>query len=161
MPTDNLGETVQLVIWGVAESAITIIAASIPILRALLRDDKMSNAPQSEAEIELNTGSWNMGSLSNSNMGNNLNVNNVNGSSSSNNNTGTLGRIRAAVTSTKKPSKTRAAADTTTSTTTTSSTRGAPSWVTAPVTVSSVNRDRIEDSRPLSTEIATGSKSLV
>lgn len=28
----------QLVIWGIAESAITIIAASIPILRALLRD---------------------------------------------------------------------------------------------------------------------------
>jgi len=33
---------VQLVIWGVAESAITIIAASIPILRALLRDGKQS-----------------------------------------------------------------------------------------------------------------------
>jgi len=36
------GTTVQLVVWGVAESAITIIAASIPILRALLRDSKAS-----------------------------------------------------------------------------------------------------------------------
>jgi len=38
----DTGTTVQLVIWGVAESAITIIAASIPILRALLRDGKPS-----------------------------------------------------------------------------------------------------------------------
>lgn len=153
-----------------AESAITIIAASIPILRALLRDDKMSNAPQSEDEIELNTGNWNMSSLSNTNLGNNLNVDNVNGSNnaSSNNNssTSTFGSIRAAVTRAKKSSKPTATAaprnaSTTTTTTTTSSTRGAPSWVTRPVTISSANRDRTEDSRPLSTEIATGSKSLV
>ncbi|KAL3297350.1 integral membrane protein [Colletotrichum asianum] len=33
-------DTVELVIWGAAESAVTIIAASIPILRALFRDYK-------------------------------------------------------------------------------------------------------------------------
>jgi hypothetical protein len=33
---------VQLVIFGIAEGAVTIIAASIPVLRALLR----SNEPQ-------------------------------------------------------------------------------------------------------------------
>ena len=31
-------DTVALVSWGIAESAITIIAASIPILRALVRE---------------------------------------------------------------------------------------------------------------------------
>ncbi len=34
----------QLVIWGIAEGAITIIAASIPILRALLKDGKATFA---------------------------------------------------------------------------------------------------------------------
>jgi hypothetical protein len=33
-------DSVPLVIWGAAESAITIIAASIPILRALVRDNR-------------------------------------------------------------------------------------------------------------------------
>nr|MCV5142752.1 hypothetical protein [Escherichia coli] len=31
-------DSVNLVIWGIAESAITIVAASIPILRALLKE---------------------------------------------------------------------------------------------------------------------------
>lgn len=35
-------DTIDLVIWGIAEGAITIIAASIPILRALLRDPNKS-----------------------------------------------------------------------------------------------------------------------
>ena len=34
-------------IWGIAEGAITIIAASIPILRALLRDGKQDAADMS------------------------------------------------------------------------------------------------------------------
>ncbi|KAF6838244.1 hypothetical protein CPLU01_02605 [Colletotrichum plurivorum] len=33
-------DTVELVIWGAAESAVTIMAASIPVLRALFRDYK-------------------------------------------------------------------------------------------------------------------------
>lgn len=33
-------DTVELVIWGAAESAVTIVAATIPILRALFRDFK-------------------------------------------------------------------------------------------------------------------------
>ncbi|KAK1597124.1 uncharacterized protein LY79DRAFT_508100 [Colletotrichum navitas] len=37
-------DTVELVIWGAAESAVTIIAASIPILRALFRDTNPSPA---------------------------------------------------------------------------------------------------------------------
>ncbi|KAK2046282.1 hypothetical protein LZ31DRAFT_583493 [Colletotrichum somersetense] len=37
-------DTVELVIWGAAESTVTIIAASIPILRALFRDTKASPA---------------------------------------------------------------------------------------------------------------------
>ncbi|EFQ35364.1 uncharacterized protein GLRG_10508 [Colletotrichum graminicola M1.001] len=37
-------DTVELVIWGAAESAVTIIAASIPVLRALFRDTKPSPA---------------------------------------------------------------------------------------------------------------------
>ncbi|KIH92540.1 hypothetical protein SPBR_02831 [Sporothrix brasiliensis 5110] len=159
--------TVQLVIWGVAESAITIIAASIPILRALLRDDKMSNAPHSEAEIELTTSNWNTSSFSSSRLGNNLDVHNINGADSTitnnrnnnrnrNRNNSVFGRIRAAVTR----SKTRHDTNTTTTSTSTSA-GGMPSWVTAPVTISSANRDRSDDGRPLSTEIATGSKSLV
>ena len=33
-------DTVAVTIWGGAEGAITIIAASIPVLRALIRGDK-------------------------------------------------------------------------------------------------------------------------
>ena len=40
----------QLVIFGVAEGATTIIAASIPVLRALIREGK---APNSPAPVEL------------------------------------------------------------------------------------------------------------
>ncbi|CAK7226338.1 hypothetical protein SEUCBS140593_006208 [Sporothrix eucalyptigena] len=144
-------DTVQLVIWGVAESAITIIAASIPILRALLRDDKMSNGMQSEAEIELNTGNWNL--TGTEHLSDNNNTTPERGASA-------LSRLRATVTR-KKSNKTSAASNAALTTTTTSSTNGAPSWVTAPVTVSSMNRDRNDYSRPLSTEIATGSRSIV
>ncbi|OBR13188.1 Integral membrane protein [Colletotrichum higginsianum IMI 349063] len=37
-------DTVELVIWGAAESAVTIIAATIPILRALFRDNRPAPA---------------------------------------------------------------------------------------------------------------------
>ncbi|KAK2015658.1 hypothetical protein LZ32DRAFT_602306 [Colletotrichum eremochloae] len=37
-------DTVELVIWGAAESAVTIVAASIPILRALFHDIKPAPA---------------------------------------------------------------------------------------------------------------------
>ncbi|TQN63630.1 hypothetical protein CSHISOI_11786, partial [Colletotrichum shisoi] len=37
-------DTVELVIWGAAESAVTIIAAAIPILRALFRDNRPAPA---------------------------------------------------------------------------------------------------------------------
>ncbi|KXH29876.1 hypothetical protein CNYM01_02927 [Colletotrichum nymphaeae SA-01] len=37
-------DTVELVIWGAAESVVTIIAATIPILRALVRDHKAPTA---------------------------------------------------------------------------------------------------------------------
>lgn len=36
----DIVDTVELVIWGAAESAVTIMAASIPVLRALFRDYK-------------------------------------------------------------------------------------------------------------------------
>lgn len=41
----------QLVIFGIAEGATTIIAASIPVLRALIREGK---APSSPPPLELN-----------------------------------------------------------------------------------------------------------
>lgn len=41
----------QLVIFGIAEGATTIIAASIPVLRALIREGK---APSSPPPVELN-----------------------------------------------------------------------------------------------------------
>lgn len=40
----------QLVIFGIAEGATTIIAASIPVLRALIREGK---APSSPPRVEL------------------------------------------------------------------------------------------------------------
>ncbi|CAK7216099.1 hypothetical protein SBRCBS47491_002717 [Sporothrix bragantina] len=153
--------TVQLVIWGVAESAITIIAASIPILRALLRDDKMSNGQQSEAEIELNTGNWNLSGTSN--LPDINNINNV--ASDPGRGSSALGRLRAAFMSKKsKTTPARPRPNVSAATATTLSANGAPSWVTSPVTINSANRDRnnrINDSRPLSTEIPMGSNSIL
>ncbi|CAK7225188.1 hypothetical protein SCUCBS95973_005777 [Sporothrix curviconia] len=137
-------DTVQLVIWGVAESAITIIAASIPILRALLRDDKMSNGELSEAEIELNTGNWNASGASNHPAvdNNSSNANNSNGGSNIERGSSTLGRLRAAVTLKKsKTAPARPKPDASATAASTLSANDAPSWVTAPVTVSSANRD--------------------
>ncbi|KAK1989140.1 hypothetical protein LZ30DRAFT_755536 [Colletotrichum cereale] len=42
--SSDIIDTVELVIWGAAESAVTITAASIPILRALFRDAEPSPA---------------------------------------------------------------------------------------------------------------------
>ena len=42
MLTDTVVDAVPLVLWGVAETAVTIIAASIPVLRVLVRDVSQS-----------------------------------------------------------------------------------------------------------------------
>ncbi|KEZ40592.1 hypothetical protein SAPIO_CDS8506 [Scedosporium apiospermum] len=47
-------DSVQLVIFGIAESATTIIAASIPVLRALIHEGK-SQRPKHQAPIELDS----------------------------------------------------------------------------------------------------------
>ncbi|OAA65611.1 hypothetical protein SPI_02398 [Niveomyces insectorum RCEF 264] len=161
------GETVQLVIWGVAESAITIIAASIPILRALLRDGKLSNAPRSDDEIELNTASsaWSAsgagGSRSSGAIGGGIGggfngrgrggcrfSSSSNGSSFSHVINSAIGSVLGTATTTAAP------VGTTTATTATATTTlpfgiartratGAPtsSWLTAPVTVTPANQN--------------------
>ncbi len=51
-------ETVAVTLWGGSEGAITIIAASIPVLRTLVRSDKISSTAARYAatdERRLNT----------------------------------------------------------------------------------------------------------